>query len=89
MAWKVELSDTAERQVRRLGRSVSRAHSSLSEGLEGRSDARSSGKVLHGSRLGGPWCYRVGDYRLICRTGDKITLVLVLELGLRSRIYRG
>ncbi|MBQ6434970.1 MAG: type II toxin-antitoxin system RelE/ParE family toxin, partial [Synergistaceae bacterium] len=35
----------------------------------------------------GQWRYRVGDYRIICEIKDNILVVLVLEIGHRSKIY--
>jgi len=51
-------------------------------------DPRSIGEVLHGSRLGEFWKYRVGDYRLICKIEDDRLVVLVLRIGDRKEIYR-
>ena len=36
----------------------------------------------------GEWRYRVGEYRIICQIQDKEVLVLVLEIGHRSNIYK-
>ena len=46
------------------------------------------GEVLHGSRCGEFWKYRVGDYRLICKIEDDRLIVLVLRVGHRREIYR-
>jgi mRNA interferase RelE/StbE len=43
---------------------------------------------LVGSRFGELWRYRVGDYRIICKIDDGVLLVLVLDIGHRSAIYR-
>lgn len=45
------------------------------------------GKALTGGfeRL---WCYRVGDYRIICDIEDDKLVILVVELGNRREIYR-
>jgi mRNA interferase RelE/StbE len=53
------------------------------------SSPRQFGKPLVGSRYGELWRYRVGDYRLICQIKDGVLIVLVLEIGHRSSIYRG
>ena len=50
-------------------------------------DPRSLGKPLHAS-LENYWSYRVGDYRLICEIKDQKLVVLVVEIGHRSDIYR-
>ena len=45
------------------------------------------GKGLTGSRAG-QWRYRVGDYRIICEIQGKVCVVLVLEVGHRSKVYK-
>lgn len=35
----------------------------------------------------GNWRYRVGDYRIICRIEEKDLVILVLDVGHRSKIY--
>ena len=51
-------------------------------------DPRSLGEALKGSRLGDFWKYRVGDYRIICDIQDGKLIVLVVEIGHRSSVYR-
>lgn len=41
--------------------------------LQDLENPRSTGKALKGSFLG-LWCYRVGNYRLICDISDQSTL---------------
>ena len=55
--------------------------------LEGCEDPTAYGKPLTAD-LKGYWSYRVGDYRLICEIHDNILVVLVLEIGHRSNIYK-
>ncbi|HYV74496.1 MAG TPA: type II toxin-antitoxin system RelE/ParE family toxin [Candidatus Binatia bacterium] len=49
---------------------------------------RSMGSALKGSKLGEFWKYRVGDYRVICRSEDQRFLILVLRIGYRRELYR-
>nr|WP_156557398.1 MULTISPECIES: type II toxin-antitoxin system RelE/ParE family toxin [Rhizobium/Agrobacterium group] len=51
-------------------------------------DPRQIGKALKGSQLGQYWRYRVGDYRVICDIQDQRLVVLVVEIGHRSGVYR-
>nr|WP_156584143.1 type II toxin-antitoxin system RelE/ParE family toxin [Agrobacterium vitis] len=51
-------------------------------------DPRQIGKALKGSQLGEYWRYRVGDYRVICDIQDQRLVVLVVEIGHRSDVYR-
>lgn len=41
-----------------------------------------------GQELNGLWRYRVGDYRIICDIQDGKLIVLGVEIGHRSSIYR-
>jgi mRNA interferase RelE/StbE len=50
-------------------------------------DPRSTGAAL----IGVPekiWRYRVGDYRILCDIQDNKLVVLVVEIGHRSSVYR-
>jgi mRNA interferase RelE/StbE len=89
MAWKVELSSGADRELNKLdAQHARRILKFLHERVAKLDDARSIGEALHGSRLGEFWKYRVGDYRLICKIEDDRLIVLVLRIGHRREIYR-
>ena len=89
MAWRVELSETADRELSKLDpQQAKRILKFLHERVAKADDPRSLGKALRGARLGEFWKYRVGDYRLICHIVDKRLVVLVLRLGHRREIYR-
>jgi mRNA interferase RelE/StbE len=89
MAWSVELSETATRELSKLDAQHSRRILKfLHERVARLDDPRSLGKALQGSRLGEFWKYRVGDYRLICKIEDDRLIVLVLRVGHRREIYR-
>ena len=88
MAWRVEFTRTAEKQIAKLDRQVqiSIIHY-LREHLEQSDDPRQQGKALRGEKKG-LWRYRVGDYRLICHLRDESKAVAVLTLGHRKEVYR-
>jgi len=89
MAWSVELSAEADRELRKLDAQHSkRILKFLRDRVATLDDPRSIGKALHGSRLGEFWKYRVGDYRLICKIEDDLLVILVLRIGHRKEIYR-
>jgi len=89
MAWTVELSAEADRQLSKLDTpQAKRILKFLYERVARLDDPRSLGQALHGSQLGEFWKYRVGDYRLICKLEDNRLVVLVLRLGHRREIYR-
>jgi mRNA interferase RelE/StbE len=86
--WTVEISRTAEKQIKKLDRaaqvSVVRF---FREQVEPASNPRLLGKPLHGDKQG-LWRYRVGNYRLICEIQDKRVVVHVLRVGHRKDVYR-
>ena len=89
MAWNVELSEGADRELSKLDvQHRRRILKFLAERVARLDDPRSIGEALHGSRLGEFWRYRVGDYRLICKIEDGRLIVLVLRVGHRREIYR-
>jgi mRNA interferase RelE/StbE len=89
MAYNVELSESAERELGKLdGSQTKRILKFLHQRVAKLDDPRSIGEALHGSRLGEFWKYRVGDYRLICKIEDDRLIVLVLRVGHRKEIYR-
>jgi mRNA interferase RelE/StbE len=89
MAWQVELSAAAVRELDELdAQHARRILKFLHERVAKLGNPRSLGKALRGSRLGEFWKYRVGDYRLICKIEDDRLVVLVLRMGHRKEIYR-
>ena len=89
MAYNVELSESADRELSKLDAQQAKR---ILKFLHGRvaklDDPRSIGEALHGSRLGEFWRYRVGDYRLIAKIEDDRLVVLVVRIGHRREIYR-
>ena len=89
MAYNVELSESAERELGKLDApQAKRILKFLHQRVAKLGDPRSIGEALHGSRLGEFWKYRVGDYRLICKIADDRLIVLVLRVRHRKEIYR-
>ena len=88
MAWKIEFSEPADRQLNRLDPQQSRR---ILKFLLGRvaklEDPRSVGKPLQGPHFGELWRYRVGDFRIICKLRDEVLVVLVVQIGPRKDIY--
>ena len=88
MAWKIDYSDRAGRQVRRLARAQAKRILDYMDYRVGvAEDPRSLGQALTGS-LSGYWRYRVGDYRIVCELIDDRLVVLVVEIGHRREVYR-
>jgi len=89
MAWSIELSLEAQRDLNRLDPQHSRRILKfLHERVARLDDPRSIGKALAGPRFGEFWGYRVGDYRMICKLEDDRVFVLLLRVGHRKEIYR-
>ena len=88
MAWRVEISRTAETQITKLDRQVQAA---IVRYLRERDldavNPRQFGKPLRGEKKG-LWRYRVGDYRLICDIRDAEKTIVVLSVGHRKHVYR-
>ncbi len=87
MAWRIEYTDQAQAQIDRLDRPVAQR---IANYLERRvailENPRQAGKALQGRPR--RWVYRVGDYRVICEIQDDRLVVLVVQVGHRSRVYR-
>ena len=88
MAWTIQYTETATSQLRKLDRQVAQR---ILDYMDGRvaslGNPRDDGKALSGP-LGGFWCYRVVDCRVICEIQDHGALVLVVRIGNRRDVYR-
>lgn len=89
MAWTIEFSKAAERELAKLDPQVARRilrvlHSRIAPA----DNPRHFGEALKGSQLGEFWKFRIGDYRLICSIEDDTLTILVLRVGNRRDIYR-
>lgn len=88
MAWRIELTETANQQLAKLDKAEARRITKfLRERLAATDNPRNTGKALSGP-LGGLWRYRVSDYRLICEIQDGVLCVLVLKIGNRREVYK-
>lgn len=88
MVWRVEFTDNARRQLRKLHPEVqSRLLRFLRERVASADDPRVLASKLTGD-LSGYCRFRVGDYRLICRVDDGLLTVLVISVGHRKLVYQ-
>jgi len=86
LAWKIDYTDTALKQLRGLDKPVARRILDYLDGrVAGSGDPRSAGKALTGP-LGGLWRYRVGDYRVVCDIQAGVLRVLVVHIGNRREL---
>lgn len=88
MAWAIEYTESARRQLRKLDRSsASRILDYMDRSVAPLEDPRSVGKALRGA-LGEFWRYRVGRFRVICELEDRALTVIVVRIGDRKDVYR-
>lgn len=88
MAWTIDYTDTAKKQLRKLDKPAARRILDyLNERIADSRDPRVSGKALTGP-LGNFWRYRVDEYRIICDIQDGQLRVLVVRVGNRREVYR-
>jgi mRNA interferase RelE/StbE len=89
MAWKIELSGLAQRNLKKLDRQVAKRILVFLHGRLARlDDPRSIGQALKGSDLGQFWKYRVGDWRIIASIEDRNIRILVVRIANRREVYR-
>ncbi len=89
MRYKVEYTEKALRSLRKLDKSVLIVIKSwIEKNLVGTTDPRIHGKGLISNRSG-QWRYRVGNYRILAEIEEDKLVILVIEVGHRSKIYEG
>jgi len=89
LAWVIEYTDTARRQLRKLDKQIARRILDfMDERVAGGRNPRDTGKALTGHLLGAYWRYRIGDLRIICDIQDGRLCVLVIQIGNRREVYR-
>ena len=88
MSWKLEYSDKARKQLRKLN-ATTRAIvlSWMDKNIDGCDDPRTHGKGLVGDHAG-EWRYRIGDFRVLCDIQDDQLVVLALKIDHRNRAYK-
>lgn len=88
MAWRIDLSDTARKQLSKIGRAeAKRITAFLRERLGPMDDPRQLGLALKGAN--NLWRYRVGDYRIVASIEGGQVSILVVRIGHRREVYRG
>lgn len=88
MAWTIEYSETAEKQLARLDKPIARRIVDyMNKRVAPKSDPRSTGKALTG-QFSSLWRYRVGEFRVICEIQDNALRVLVAQIGDRKEVYK-
>jgi len=89
MAWRIEYSKEAEREIAKLDRPIAQRIIRFMGGRVAKlENPRSIGQALAGSKLGDYWKYRIGDYRIIADIQDGRLIVMVVRVGNRREVYR-
>jgi len=89
LAWTIEFTDAALRQLEALDNTVAiRISKFLQQRVAPLQNPRSIGQPLKGERFGEFWKYRVGDYRLVAKIQDDRLVIVILRVGHRREIYR-
>lgn len=89
MGWRVELADSAARQLRKLDPQIARRILTfLRDRVAPLDDPRIIGEALKGGAWGDFWKYRVGDWRIIADLDDRVLLITVIRIGNRREVYR-
>ena len=82
MAWRIELSDLARKNLKQLDpQAARRILSFLNDRLTHLAEPRAIGEALRGSKLGELWKYRVGDSRIISSIEDKTVRIIVVRIA--------
>lgn len=86
LAWKVELTDTAKKQLARLDNTQAQRITKYLRRIMMLENPRDAGKALTGN-LRTYWRYRVGDYRIVCDIRDNDLVIVAVIIGHRSEVY--
>ena len=90
MAWRVEFTPEAQRNLDRFDKQVARRIVKfMVDRIATLEDPRSIGEALHGPDLKKYWKYRAGDYRISAKIEDERLSIVVIRIGNRREVYRG
>ncbi len=85
--FSIQFSNKALKQLKKLDDYTQRIIIAwIEKNLVNCEDPRCHGKGLTANRSG-QWRYRVGDYRILAEIRDEELIILVIEVGHRSKIY--
>lgn len=87
MKYDVEYSKTAVNTIKKMDSSTSKLIKTwIEKNLIDTENPRIKGKALTRD-LKGLWRYRVGDYTILAEIQDDKIVILILDIGHRSKIY--
>lgn len=87
MAWNVEFTLTAGRQLKKLDKKwQALIIDYLEDEVASLENPRTRGKALMGDKKG-LWRYRIGDYRALCKIEDELLVIVAVTVGHRKDVY--
>ncbi|WP_350309558.1 type II toxin-antitoxin system RelE/ParE family toxin [Corynebacterium sp. MSK039] len=86
MAWEISFSPRAVKSFKKLDKAEQRRVSKFLREVGALEDPRLRGKALTANKSG-LWRWRVGDYRIIADIVDARVVVVVVDVGHRSKVY--
>jgi mRNA interferase RelE/StbE len=88
MAWTVEFTDLMEKKLDKLDDETrKRIIRYFRQRVVEHPDPSQLAEPLKGE-FASLWRFRIGDYRVICEIQKRNLLVLALDLGHRSKVYK-
>lgn len=86
MDWEISFSPRAAKVFKKLDTAQLRRVSKFLREISTLEDPRSRGKALTANQTG-LWRWRVGDCRVVADIVDACVVVIVVDVGHRSKIY--
>ena len=88
MIYQLVTTDRFDKAFKKLDRQTQKIIKAwLDKNLMNCTDPRIHGKGLTSNRSG-QWRYRVGDYRILAEIQDERLVLVLIDIGHRSRIYK-
>jgi mRNA interferase RelE/StbE len=88
MKWAIEVKKKALNELSKINKNDRvKIGIFLNETLKNLDNPRQYGKALEG-KFKGLWRYRVGNYRIICDIRDNELVIIAVEIGHRSKVYK-
>jgi len=87
LAWTIEYSERALKALRRTDTATNQRIVDYLRDVAALRDPKARGRALTGSKAG-LWRYRVGDWRVICALDSGHLVILAIDIGHRSQVYR-
>lgn len=88
MIYQLVTTDKFDKAFKKLDRQTQKIIKAwLDKNLMNCTDPRIHGKGLTSNRSG-QWRYRVGDYRILAEIQDERLVLVLIDIGHRSRVYK-